>query len=230
MSMSEFFASRWIGDFLFAFGALFAIINPYGLAFIFLDRTMGLSDSERARVALRVSLYAFAVMLGSLFVGAQVLKIFGISMPALRIAGGLVVAAAGWTMLQAPPTTPGGHASSSADFAIVQRMAFFPLTIPLTTGPGSIATAIAIGTHRPDDLDGLFTSSIVSLIVAIAVAATIYHAYSRSGALARIFGEEGTSVVTRLSAFLLLCVGVQIMLTGVTELARTILETASRAS
>lgn len=224
--MADFFTSRWIGDFLFAFGALFAIINPYGLAFIFLDRTMGLSDSERARVATRIALYAFAVILGSLFVGAQVLKIFGISMPALRIAGGLVVAASGWSMLQAPPTAPGAHATSSANFAIVQRMAFFPLTIPLTTGPGSIATAIAIGTNRPDDLDGLFMSSIVSFVVAIAVAATIYHAYSRSGALARIFGEEGTSVVTRLSAFLLLCVGVQIMLTGITELARTILDGA----
>lgn len=228
--MAEFFASRWIGDFLFAFGALFAIINPYGLAFIFLDRTMGLSDSERARVALRVALYAFAVMLGSLFVGAQVLKIFGISMPALRIAGGLVVAAAGWSMLHAPTAAPGAHATSTANFAIVQRMAFFPLTIPLTTGPGTIATAIAIGTHRPDDLDGLFTSSIVSFVVAMAVSATIYHAYSKAGVMARLFGEEGTSVVTRLSAFLLLCVGVQIMLTGISELARTILDTASRAS
>lgn len=121
--MAELFASRWIGDFLFAFGALFAIINPYGLAFIFLDRTMGLSDSERARVALRVALYAFAVMLGSLFVGAQVLKIFGISMPALRIAGRLVVAAAGWSMLQAPPTTPGAHATSSAAVRTLRRAA-----------------------------------------------------------------------------------------------------------
>jgi multiple antibiotic resistance protein len=226
--MTEFITSRWIGDFLFGFGALFAIINPYGLAFVFLDRTMGLSDAERARIALRVAIYAFAVLLGSLFVGTHVLKLFGISMPALRIAGGLVVAVAGWSMLHAGPVAPGNHTTSTANFQTIQRMAFFPLTIPLTTGPGTIATAIAIGTHRPEDLDGLFTSSIVSLVVAAAASVMIYHAYAKSSAMARMFGEEGTSVVTRLSAFLLLCVGVQIIITGVTEVARSILDGSSQ--
>jgi multiple antibiotic resistance protein len=102
-------------------------------------------------------------------------------------------------------------------------MAFFPLAIPLTTGPGTIATAIAIGTNRPNDLDGLFTWSIVQIIVAVAVTATIYHAYSKSSAMARLFGEEGTSVVTRLSAFLLLCIGVQIIITGAVEVAKSVL-------
>ena len=220
--MIEFVTSRWLSDFLFGFGALFAIINPYGLAFIFHDRTVGLSERERARVALRVALYAFAVLLVSLFVGSHILRFFGISMPALRIAGGLVVAATGWSMLHAAPVPPGGHATSTANFVTIQRMAFFPLTIPLTTGPGTIATAIAIGTNRPADLDGLFYSSIVWLVVALAVTATIYHAYRRSSAMARLFGEEGTSVVTRLSAFLLLCIGVQIIITGVVEVARSL--------
>jgi multiple antibiotic resistance protein len=221
--MTEFITSRWIGDFLFGFGALFAILNPYGLAFVFLDRTMGLSESERARIALRVAAYAFAVLLGSLFVGSQVLEFFGISMPALRIAGGLVVAASGWSMLHATPTAAGGHATSAASYQTIKRMAFFPLAIPLTTGPGTIATAIAIGTNRPNDLDGLFTWSIVQIIVAVAVTATIYHAYSKSSAMARLFGEEGTSVVTRLSAFLLLCIGVQIIITGAVEVAKSVL-------
>ena len=218
----EFVTSRWLSDFLFGFGALFAIINPYGLAFVFHDRTVGLSERERARVALRVALYAFAVLLVSLFVGSHILRFFGISMPALRIAGGLVVAATGWSMLHAAPVPPGGHATPTANFVTIQRMAFFPLTIPLTTGPGTIATAIAIGTNCPADLDGLFYSSIVWLVVALAVTATIYHAYRRSSAMARLFGEEGTSVVTRLSAFLLLCIGVQIVITGVVEVARSL--------
>jgi len=215
--------SRWLGDFLFGFSALFAIINPYGLAFIFHDRTAGLSERERARVALRIALYAFGVLLVSLFVGNHILRFFGISMPALRIAGGLVVAVTGWSMLHAPPVALAGNATSTANFVTIQRMAFFPLTIPLTTGPGTIATAIAIGTHRPDDLDGLFYSSVVWLVVVLAVTATIYHAYRRSSAMARLFGEEGTSVVTRLSAFLLLCIGVQIVITGVVEVARSLM-------
>ncbi|QIG92075.1 MarC family protein [Bradyrhizobium sp. 6(2017)] len=220
--MTDLLASRWIGDFLFGFGALFSIINPYGLAFIFLDRTMGLSEAERARIALRVAAYAFCVLLTSLFLGTRILNFFGITMPALRIAGGLVVAATGWSMLHAPPAAVGVHATSTVGFAAVQRMAFFPLTIPLTTGPGTIATAIAIGTARPADLDGRFSSYVVSFVIASVVTAAIYHAYRKSSAMARLFGEEGTSVVTRLSAFLLLCIGVQIIVIGVTEVARSI--------
>ncbi|WP_426608768.1 MarC family protein [Bradyrhizobium sp. McL0616] len=198
------------------------------MAFIFLDRTRGLPEGERADLALRVAGYAFAVLLVSLFLGSQILNFFGVTIPALRIAGGLVVAATGWSMLHAPPGVGGPHAESSADFATMKRMAFFPLTIPLTTGPGTIATAIAIGISRTDSLDAMFGSSIVSLLVAIAVSAAIYHAYRKSSAMARLFGEEGTSVVTKLSAFLLLCIGVQIIITGASEVARSILDGASR--
>jgi multiple antibiotic resistance protein len=225
--MNGVVASRLISEFLFGFGALFAIINPYGLAFVFLDK-MSLSESERARVALRVAIYAFGVLLTSLFIGSQILNFFGISIPALRIAGGLVVAVSGWSMLHAPPPAHDKHATPTASFAPIRSMAFFPLTIPLTTGPGTIATAIAIGANRPSDLDELFSSTVTSFVVALAVTATIYHAYKRSGAMARLFGEEGISVVTRLSAFLLLCIGVQIIITGVVEVARSILDSPSR--
>ena len=78
-------------------------------------------------------------------------------------------------------------------------------------------------------LDALFSLSIVWLVIAFAVAATVYHAYRKSSAMARLFGEEGSSVVTRLSAFLLLCIGVQIMINGVVEVARSILDSAPRA-
>jgi multiple antibiotic resistance protein len=147
--MNGLVASRLISECLFGFGALFAIINPYGLAFVFLDKTMSLSESERARVALRVAIYAFGVLLVSLFIGSQILNFFGISIPALRIAGGLVVAVSGWSMLHAPPLSHDLRATSTANFIAIRKMAFFPLTIPLTAGPGTIATAIAIGTNRP---------------------------------------------------------------------------------
>jgi multiple antibiotic resistance protein len=98
----------------------------------------------------------------------------------------------------------------------------------LTTGPGTIATAIAISTNRPDVLHALFSFSLVWLVVAFAVTATIYHAYRRSSAMARLLGEEGTSVITRLSAFLLLCIGVQIIITGFVELTRSVLDGALR--
>ena len=96
--MRDIATSGLVADFLFGFGALFAIINPYGLAFIFLDKTRGLSEDERASLALRVAGYAFVVLLVSLFLGSQILNFFGVTIPALRIAGGLVVAATGWSM------------------------------------------------------------------------------------------------------------------------------------
>ncbi len=189
--MTDLFTGRSFADFLFGFGALFAIINPYGLAFVFLERTVGLSERERASIAFRVALYAFCVLLGSIFVGSEIMRFFGISMPALRIAGGLVVAATAWSMLHAAPAAVGEHASSSANYATIRGMAFFPLTIPLTTGPGTIATAIAISTNRPSDLDALFALSAVWLVITLAVSATIYHAYRKSGAMARLFGAGG---------------------------------------
>ena len=96
-------------------------------------------------------------------------------------------------------------------------MAFFPQTVPLTTGPGSIAAAIALTANREIELRGLLLSSVASVLVSVAVALTILYAYSRASAMARLVGTEGTQVITRLSAFLLLCVGVQIMLTGTTD-------------
>ena len=91
-----------VQQFLFGFGTLFAIINPYGLSFIFLDRTLALSDAERKVMAKRVAVAAFCVLAVSLLAGTAILRLFGISLPALRIGGGLVVAVSGWMMLHAP--------------------------------------------------------------------------------------------------------------------------------
>ena len=105
-------------------------------------------------------------------------------------------------------------------------MIIFPLTIPLTTGPGTIATAIALSANQPTAIQGALLSSLVSLIVAIAIAITILNVYTYSGSMAPSFGREGTYTVTRMSAFLLLCVGVQIMLTGTLEAVRSLLPVA----
>lgn len=221
--MDGFVVARVLSEFMFGYATLFAIINPFGLAFVFLDRTMGLSQPERATIARRVAIYAFFVLIGSLFIGSPLLGFFGISVPALRIAGGLVVAAAGWSMLNEPVEDASVTSASGASVEVVRRMAFFPLTVPLTTGPGSIAAAIALTANRDNELRGLLLSSIASVAVSAAVALTILYAYSRAAAMARLVGAEGTRVITRLSAFLLLCVGVQIVLTGATDAIRPLL-------
>jgi len=209
-------------EFLFGFGTLFAIINPYGLSFVFLDRTKSLSDTERRVLARHVAISAFGVLVVSLFAGAVILRFFGISLPALRIGGGLVVAVSGWQMLHERPPPEGQVSVAPPSSEALKRMIVFPLTIPLTTGPGTIATAIALSANQPAALQG----ALVSLIVAIAISVTILNAYTYSGSMARLFGREGTYTVTRISAFLLLCVGVQIMLTGTLEAVRSLLPVA----
>jgi multiple antibiotic resistance protein len=221
--MDGFLLSRMVGDFVFGFGTLFAIINPYGLAFVFLDRTMGLSEPERRRIAKRIALNALIVLLVSLFAGSAILRFFGISLPALRIAGGLVVAHAGWTMLNEVPHEDGRGSRATGNYESVRRLAFFPLTIPLTTGPGTIAAAIAIGAGRSSEIESFLLSSVVSLFVAVAIVLTILNAYGGAGFMSRLVGVEGTRVVTRLSAFVLLCVGVEISLIGTTDVLRPLL-------
>jgi multiple antibiotic resistance protein len=209
-------ARPFVADLLIGYMTLFSIINPFGVSFVFLSMTRSLSEPARGAVARRIGVYSFVVLIVSLFVGSQIMRFFGITLPALRIVGGLVVALSGWSML----TAPDDSAASSAvpvDATNVDQMIFFPFTVPLTTGPGSIAAAIALGANRTGELRQVVGSILASLLVSFLVAATIVLAYSTASLFSRWVGREGTRVITRLSAFLLMCVGVQIVLTGVSD-------------
>lgn len=207
-----------IPDILFGFTGLISIINPIGIAFVFLDRTASLSKEERTVLARKIAINVLCVLLVAFFIGTPILHFFGISMQALRIGGGLAVAVGGWQMLNAPDTQPGEQpAVKRVDADNAMSKAFFPFTIPLTTGPGSIATAIALTANRTHKLSEFVISSIASVVISVAVAVTVYLVYSRAVIFARYLGVEGTKVAMRVSSFLLLCIGVQIMLTGFSE-------------
>jgi len=205
---------------LFGYSAMFSIINPPAGALIFHGMTRWLTPREQRRLARAIAVNSFVVLLVALFLGARVLGFFGISLAALRIAGGLTVAVAGWRML-GEDAAPEKRAPAALDTAPVERMAFFPLTLPLTTGPGTIAAAIALAAERhatgPADL---LISAFGAILLAASVAATIWLAYAYSGALVARLGPQGTLVATKLAAFLLLCIGTQIMLTGATDALR----------
>lgn len=214
---------RLISEILFGFTGLMGIINPFGIAFLFLERTESLTEAQRAALARKVAINAFIVLLAAFFVGTPILHFFGISLEALRIGGGLAVAVAGWQMLNEPDVPTGGDtAAQPVEARNAMARAFFPLTIPLTTGPGSIATAIALNANRTHKLSEFVLSSIVSVAVSALAALVIWQTYSRAAFLARYLGTEGTKVAMRVSAFLLLCVGVQIMLTGFSEFLQPI--------
>ncbi|HEX2889113.1 MarC family protein [Vineibacter terrae] len=211
-------AATIISDLMIGYSTLISIINPFGIAFIFYDMTRRLSEAQRQALALRISLYSFSVLVVSSVLGSFILNFFGISVAALRIAGGLAVAFAGWGLLNKPDVDSTELGPSEAmNPAAIEAMAFYPLTMPLTTGPGTVAAAIALvvkGTFSADRIIGILTEV---LIVAFAVSATIYVCYRWSGWLSAHLGVATTRILTRVSAFLLLCVGVQIIITGVIE-------------
>jgi multiple antibiotic resistance protein len=208
--------------FLLAFTALFSIVNPLSGAFIFFGATRDLSFELRANTARWVAIYSFIIVAASLYIGAYVLGFFGVSLPVLRVAGGIIVAAAGWRMLNAPDATEQRRSETpepkSIDVA-PSRLAFYPLTMPLTTGPGTIAVAISVGAGRPS---GFHTSSLAFFVETLAatllLALLIYGFYRNSARLAKWIGVTGTTIVVRLSAFLLFCIGIQVMWNGAAEL------------
>lgn len=207
-----------ISDILFGFTGLISIINPIGIAFVFLDRTSTLTDEERRLLAKRVAINAFFVMIVAFFLGTPVLHFFGISLEALRIGGGLAVAVSGWQLLNAPEVAPRAAddpALKQVSAESASGKAFFPLTVPLTTGPGSIATAIALNANRTHKLSAWLLSSVASVVISVLVMVVIYYVYSRAALLSKYLGAEGTRVAMRVSSFLLLCIGVQIILTGI---------------
>jgi multiple antibiotic resistance protein len=217
-----FLVAKLISLWLFGFSTMLSIINPFGIAFVFHDMTRWLTHRERARLARQIGINSFIVLVVAMFLGSRVLSFFGISLEALRIGGGLAVAAAGWTMLRADPEATA--APAAMDTAPIERMAFFPLTMPLTTGPGSIAAAIALGAERSGgSQDVLLVSALSALMVAASVAVCVWIAYAYAEVIARRIGTQGTLVVTKLTAFLLLCIGVQIILTGVSDALRPLL-------
>jgi multiple antibiotic resistance protein len=206
-----------VSDILFGFTGLISIINPFGIAFVFLEHSDSLSNHERKLLAKKVAINAFCVLMVAFFAGTPILHLFGISIQALRIGGGLAVAVSGWQMLNAPDVRAQEVPVRDVDAGGVASRAFFPLTVPLTTGPGAIATAIALNANRTHETSAFFTTALASVAISLLVAIVVYLTFSHAASFSRRLGIEGTRVAMRISSFLLLCVGVQIMLTGVYE-------------
>jgi multiple antibiotic resistance protein len=215
-----------LATFLLAFGALISIVNPLSGAFIFFGATLRLEPKTRAVVSRWVAIYAFCIVAASLYVGAYVLIFFGISIPVLRVAGGIIVAMSGWRMLTEPDATEQRRSETPApgwvDVA-PSRLAFYPLTMPLTTGPGTISVAISIGASRPHGFHASLLEFFIETLAAVALLALlVYVAYRHSAKLADFIGSTGTTIVVRLSAFLLFCIGIQILWNGLSELLGTL--------
>ena len=205
--------------------ALFPIVNSPENIPIFLTLTTGLSAGSRSVLARKIAVYGFVLLLVSVLIGTHILAFFGISLPVVQVGGGLVVMAAGWKLLnradddERTPESPPKPVRAS----YLSRRAFYPLTMPLTVGPGSISVAIAVGANRPPGSEAGWTLPVAALLECAVLALTIYLLYRFAEPVGRVLGETAMNIIIRLSSFILLCIGVQIVWNGVSALLITIL-------
>lgn len=204
---------------------LFPIINPIGSAFIVLSMVPRATPAERADLAWRITTNSFAILLVSLVMGAYVLTFFGISIPVLRLAGGMIIAVAGWNLLQKPDDDDASEKAQEvqppAPHASLATKAFYPLTLPLMVGPGSISVAIALGTSSPKE--GLSAAHFAGVAAALVVlSASIYLCMRSAGQLERWLGAAGTKIVMRLFALVTFCIGMQLLWLGLSELLQSL--------
>lgn len=203
-------------------GALFPIVNPLGGSPVFLALTLDYPTSARRALARQVAVNSFILLVSSFLVGTHILNFFGISIPVVQVGGGLVVISNGWAMLnQKEQPDRGREVQKRVDLRDIFRNAFYPLTLPLTVGPGSISVAITLGANLPHHLGANLRGILATVVGSALVAVSIYICYGFADRLAAAIGESGMGIILRLSSFLLVCIGVQIMWNGVSALVHT---------
>ncbi|MBV9276597.1 MAG: MarC family protein [Candidatus Eremiobacteraeota bacterium] len=214
-AVREFAGGSLVHGFLFVALALFPIVNPIGMAPIFLQYTGDLEDLVAKRLARRVAINSFILAVAALIIGPYVLKFFGLSLPAVQIAGALVIAFAGWRLLNQDQAEGERRAADVSPESLL-RGAFYPLTLPFTIGPGSIAVLVALGGDLPyvSAAPSELLETVGEVVAIAAVCLTVYICYSRAELIFKRLGPTGVNVLLRLSAFILLCIGVQIAIEG----------------
>ncbi|NQS85857.1 MarC family NAAT transporter [Pantoea allii] len=203
------------------------LANPLTTVALFLGLAGEMSFQERNRQALQASIYVFAIMMVAWYAGSAVLHTFGISIPGLRIAGGLIVAFIGFRMLF--PAKPVGHSVEAKhkhdELEAAQEpvnIAFVPLAMPSTAGPGTIAMIISSASTVRSGVDfPAWVLNVAPVLTFLVVSVILWISLRSSGAIMRLVGKGGIEAISRLMGFLLVCMGVQFIINGVLEVIHT---------
>lgn len=206
-----------IGPFLLVVGSLLPIVNPLGSAPIFLVMTRGSDEATRKKLAVQVAFNSFILLFASMVFGTLVLKLFGLSVPVVQVAGGAVLCALGWNLLTKDQPAPADAEPVPGEVMIAK--AFYPLTLPLTVDPGAIAVAVTVGANHAHGVERVIVAIIASILGLGLIAFTVWLAYHSAERVARWLGHTRVMVVLRLSAFIVLCIGVEITWNGIKTLA-----------
>jgi len=214
-----------LGSLLLVLGTLLPILNPLYVTPIFWSMTAGASKEVRRLIARKVGIYCFFILLISTLFGNLFLRMFGISIPIVQLAGGMIVVHAGWKLLNAEDPDSGHHEKLADDYSIEKAKAnsFYPLTFPLTAGPGSIAAAITVGASLQGRAGGEQFFSVLGISVGCFIIGFLLYMSNRFAVkIMTKMGQTGMAVVMRLIAFILICIGIQIMWNGIFDLAMSL--------
>lgn len=205
-------------------GALLPIVNPISAAPVFLGVTARSSLDHRRHQAKLAAFYTGCILLCSFFAGSLILGFFGISLPVLRIAGGLVVTRVGFGML-GPGESGASAQAGSREAEVMDDVAFTPVAMPMLAGPGSMAVTIAMATEAHTVISDAGVVIGIAIVSALAWVTLHY-----SGGIMRFIGQTGMNALTRIMGLILVCIGISFVATGIvvgftTEPMLTILQT-----
>jgi multiple antibiotic resistance protein len=206
-----------------AFSALLPLINPLGDALVFLGVVGPASPAIYRRLAQRVAITTTAFLLLIETGGAAIMNFFGISLPVMQVSGGLVLAAMGWGLLSADePQTPAAPSSTTPETDVDSKV-FYPLTFPITAGPGCIVVMITLSAHASGDRGFADAAAHGGIALAVVLlSATVFVCYGYAPTITARIKPKTAHGVQRVIAFVLLSIGVQITWNGVAALLRTL--------
>lgn len=204
--------------FIYVFAALFSVINPLGAVPIFVGLTSDDTKAERSRISLWTSINVFIILIISFFIGEYVLKFFGISIDALRIAGGMIIASSGFSLLTGKFSKRRGvNKKVESDAQQRNDIALTPLSIPMLAGPGSISLLIAFYQDYAE-----FSEKAITCGAILAVCVVIFAVLKSAHYLSRILGASGIVAISRIIGFIVIAIGVQYISSSVVNIMKTI--------
>jgi multiple antibiotic resistance protein len=204
--------------------ALFPVVNPVGSAFIISPYLTGLNAADKRKAVGKIVLYAFLICIVSLFAGHWILALFGLSIPVIQLAGGIMICKMGWEFLSSDQKSPDDLGGAEAEklksgYDHIAGKLFYPITFPLTTGAGTISVLFTLSAHSESVSHSIRNLNILAILVSISVMCVlIYVFYLNTKTIIHFLGTNGETILNRISAFLIFCVGLQIALTGIKKL------------
>lgn len=199
------------------FFALFPVINPIGTSFIVRAMVVSLPESEHRKLVLRVASYTTLFLLILLVLGVYILKLFGLSISSVQIGGGLVLAAIGWRILNDDDTEHKENTDTASEIIDdVSGKEFYPMTFPITTGPGALSVILTISAHSTaSSIDSTIVHYAAAAIGVVLMGVCIYYLFIYLPKLATGLSQAGLKALSKILAFVIVCIGVDILLDGI---------------